>query len=332
MLGCHTAFVGEREAPESYEQYADEIWRSRSRAFLCGAFGAAVVISFATVLATVFSGNGEWAGTSGYTGKPCTATSAQARFQCTVIQDRSALTLGNLVALRKLTIPLDQADQFEVTVCGDRSAECSQPATAPDSSPAPGSTGAPHVLVGGYISAKLTSDMPGQIEPESEQVQPVISDTDAATWIWEIEPTQAGTYSASLTVTPLLGTSSTPLVAGVPYVIRLTVTESTSQHLSLAAGTVIHGSVVIISVFGATTLAGMGTWIWGRVRKRRKASAEPSAKVPAPTGPHRDAQPVPIQAHRPQHRHRRSSSSRHQRTVQPRRRRFSIRPRQTPSA
>ncbi len=52
-------------------------------------------------------------------------------------------------------------------------------------------------------------------------MQPVITDTDAATWIWELDPNEAGTFDLTLTVTPLLADTNSPLVAGVPFPLNL---------------------------------------------------------------------------------------------------------------
>lgn len=318
-LGWHTPFVGRYEASEPDGEDPEEWarWRSRpphGRMFLFAGIGAAAVGVVAVVGALVVSTGGLWATTSGFAAKPCTSASAQAQFQCSIIQDQSSLIPGTVDVLQRVTIPLGQSDQFAITICGERSPRCSPPGTASGRGRPEASKGAAQVLVGGYISAKLASGgMPGQVESESDQVQPVITETDAATWTWEIEPTQAGTFALTLTVTPLRGSSDTPLVAGKSYVTQLTVTESTGQQLAHAAG--IGGTITrnLGKVVAALiTMASAAAVIWRHARKRKKAAAEPitempaHTKTPAPTGPHLGAESVP--------RHRRPVAARHRRT------------------
>ena len=304
----HTAFVFQWEAPEP-----DEANRSR-RLLLVAAIGAALVVLAGSAVALFAASFNQWA-KSGFTARPCTAASAQAEFQCNIIEDQSALIPGTVDVLRQVTVRLGQADEFAVTVCGVHSPDCK--AAAPGLARTQDSGGAAQHLVGGYISAKLAGDMPGQIVTESEQVQPVITGTDSATWIWDVNPSQAGTFPLILTVTPLKGDSSTPLTAGVPYAISVTVTESTWQHLANVAG--LGGSLIrqLGALLGVLGISGGAVliWLWKHFRKKEEANAEPSAESPTSDEPRTDAAP----AHRVTRHRRRSPAPRHRRAPEPRR-------------
>ena len=220
----------------------------------------------------------------------------QARYQCAIIKDRSALTRGTTTLQQGISIPLGQAYEFEVTICGNQSPVCSGPSpTIAEPVPEANANSERQVWVGANMSVVLTGDMPGQINNQSQRIQPVISDTDSATWFWELDPTQAGTFDLTLTVTPLLANTDTPLKAAVPYPIRLTVTESTGQRLTTA---VKSGSSFIehlaegLGALGLTA-AGIGAWFWQRVRRRRAQQSEPQPKTLAPADGPSDAEQAP---------------------------------------
>lgn len=192
---------------------------------------------------------------------------------------------------QSISVPLNQLYQFSVTVCGDQSPVCSEPAA-----PAANAGTGRQLWVGAYMSAALSGAMPGQIVGLSQPVQPVILDTDSATWSWEVDPSEAGTFDLTLTVTPLLANTRTPLEAAVPYPIRLTVTESTGQRLSTIAvkwgGSFIDRLAEVLGALGLTA-AGIATWFWQRVRKRRAKQPEPQLNSPAPAGSAPDVEHAP---------------------------------------
>jgi hypothetical protein len=154
----------------------------------------------------------------------------------------------------------------------------------------PRHSAARQLWVGASISVLLTGNMPGTIDNQSPTVQPVITPTDAATWSWELDPNEAGTFALTLSVAPLLADTGVPLVAGVPYPIRLTVTESTGQQITHAvgsSGTFIRHLAEVLGALGLT-VAGIAAWIVQHVRKRKK-NAEQPASEPTPAAIQSDA-------------------------------------------
>jgi hypothetical protein len=220
--------------------------------------------------------------------QPCTPASPQAEYQCAIIMDRSALTRGTAMLQQSISIPLGQTYEFEVTICGDQALACALaaepvPSPLPAAAPVANAGAGRQLWVGASMSVVLTGNMPGQITSQAATVQPVISESDAASWSWELDPSQAGTFQLTLSVTPLLANTDTPLEAAIPYPIRLKVTETTGQQLTHAVSS---GSSLIerlAEVLGAAgiTIAGIATWTWQRVRKRRAKQAEPQAGNPA---------------------------------------------------
>jgi hypothetical protein len=100
-------------------------------------------------------------------------------------------------------------------------------------------------------------------------------------------PAEAGTFQLTLSVTPLLADTSTPLEAAVPYPIRLTVTESNWQKFTHFVSSVVSFLDTlggILTALGVTVVGGV-TLLWTRLRKRRRKQPEPPPSSPAPAEP-----------------------------------------------
>jgi hypothetical protein len=149
----------------------------------------------------------------------------------------------------------------------------------------------------------LDGDLPGTVSALSPEVQPVIASTDMATWTWRVEPSRAGDFQLVLTVTPLEGDTDSPLVAGIPLRIHLTVTMTAWQRVTSALDAVrgfLLGLGGLLSALGLT-FATATLYAWRKLfPKIRPTTADglvpatdPLAVSDATTGTPEPDQPAP---------------------------------------
>ena len=247
--------------------------RKPSKRLLAAVAGVLLCISGAVievVLASAYFGESY---TSSYNKiEPCRSASQQSAYQCAIIQDRDALQLGYVSLDNTIDIALGHSYAFAVTVCGSRVHYCGTTHTAeelarPEPAPLEG-----NIKVGAYLRATLLGGIPGTVQSMSAAVEPVITSSDSATWIWEITPSQAGTFELALTVTPLLANTDTPLVAGATFPIKVSVTANSEQQASTILSRIGKSAQALGGIFGAlgVTIAGTVTWLYRRMRKRRE--------------------------------------------------------------
>ena len=126
--------------------------------------------------------------------------------------------------------------------------------------------------VGGDIKAKLTSDMPGTVSLQSSEDQPVVGPNGAATWKWQLQPAQAGTFNLDLSFNVLRGGTKDLLTPDQTFSVTLTAHQSFG-HVARSAGRAVLNfaeSIGTISVALGCTAAGLVTW----ALKRRKRITE----------------------------------------------------------
>lgn len=228
----------------------------------------------------------------------------QGSFVRSVLQDRTFLFDGYAVATSSVRMPVDDTYRLTVRVCGNQAScgatptatptEEPTPTTAPtataDGTPSPDPTptasaspslapGEARVLVGGLISGRLTSDMPGTIALLSSQVQPVLTPEDRATWQWDVTPTSAGTYTLQVHLTVLRAETSQPLIADQVIEIPLQVNQ-TAAKTAEQAWFGVKEVVGVLSAAGVSLVAVIGfaaRWFIKRRRARSAREQEPTS-------------------------------------------------------
>lgn len=221
-------------------------------------------------------------------------STSQDKFVESILHDRSYLFPGYAMTVASVRTPVNTTYRLTLKVCGSRQT-CGVGPSAPGSpSSSPASPSAPAspsesaspppgemvAQVGGMISGRLTSNMPGTITPLDLERQPVIEPTDRAQWRWEITPNQAGTYELDLHVTVLHAETNDPLVADQIITIPLTV-DQTAANTARQTWSGIKEIAAVLSAFGVTVIGAIGAVVV-RIRKRRRAKAAESAEGSSP--------------------------------------------------
>jgi len=164
------------------------------------------------------------------------ASSAQESYKESVRQDRQALFDGYVWTEAHQTGRVGKSTPIVVRVCGAKSIECAASAAPPllgTTSAAPTKPAEPTpmgpflpsatIKIGGQVRAHATTDMPGRLEQVSAEVQPLILDTDFATWRWSIRPSSGGYYTIQVLFTVLSSDTGTPLLPDESIEIPLSV-------------------------------------------------------------------------------------------------------------
>jgi hypothetical protein len=211
--------------------------------------------------------------------------SRQYRYQLAVLEEREVLFGGYIVAVRELSVPIDEPFTFTVKVCGAESPCALAAAPAPDGGEGLGSSqgGAPaEIKVGGQVSANLTTDMPGRVDGNSRPEQPIITATDEAEWEWRLQPSRDGQFLLTVHFTVLRQNSTEALLPEQKYVVPLTV-RTTAEHTARSAWLGLKEVVGLLSAAGVS-LAAVVTWVVSRMRRRKKAAAT-AGSAAKPTEP-----------------------------------------------
>jgi len=156
------------------------------------------------------------------------ARSPQCTYQSGILEDRRALFPGYIYINNAVRVTVGQPYVFEAAVCGSAASSCDIPGGSARSEP---SRFQSKLLVGARIIATFEGDVPGTVQSTSAKVQPVIAPTDMARWTWLIQPSHPGTFALTLTLTPLQTKTDSPLVASVPFQIKLEVAPPKADRL-----------------------------------------------------------------------------------------------------
>ncbi len=127
------------------------------------------------------------------------------------------------------------------------------------------------VRIGGLISTRLTSNMPGTVRPLSSEIQPVVTPEDRATWQWDVTPSSVGVYRLQVHVSVLRAETSQPLIADQVIEIPLTV-DRTLAKTAEQAWFGMKEFLTVLSAAGISLVAVVG-FIVRRIIKRRRARA-----------------------------------------------------------
>lgn len=259
------------------------LWKTFLRPALAAAF-ALFAISFVLAVPAVRSSLLRISGISAtgssnskqYCGKP----SQQCKYQNMILQDRSALSPGVIVVQQAISIPLGQPYLIRAAACG-KSAVCSEYVIAGTVLPEPEPSRLQgKLLIGARIQATLQGSFPGTVHSVTPTVQPIIASTDAATWIWRIQPSRGGDFNLFLTLTPLAGDTSTTLTPDISVQIRITVTTTLWQNITSVLASVrdfLLGLSGLFSALGVTAAAAV-IWVFRRTsRIRERYSLKKSA-------------------------------------------------------
>jgi hypothetical protein len=211
--------------------------------------------------------------------------SRQYRYQLAVLAEREVLFGGYIVAVREVSVPIDEPFTFTVRVCGTEST-CALTAAPPPEGGEGGEGvgtsqggGTAEIKVGGQVSATLTTDMPGQVDANTRTEQPIVTSTDEAEWEWRLRPSQDGQFLLTVHFSVLRQGSDEALLPDQKYVVPLTV-RSTAGHTARSAWLGLKELIGLLSAAGVS-LAAVVTWVVRRMTRRKRASAPTTANEPA---------------------------------------------------
>ena len=239
----------------------------------------------------------------------------QEQFIKSFLADRAFLFDGYATTVTSIRMAIDDTYRLTVRVCGER-AGCTahftgtaSPGTSASASawasasvspaasltPVPSGTssvtpepsvepsllpGEARVRIGGLISTRLTSNMPGTVRPLSSEIQPVVTPEDRATWQWDVTPTHVGEYLLQVHVSVLRAETSQPLIADQVVEIPLTV----DRTLAKTAEQAWFGMKEVLTVLGAAgvSLVAVVGFVgrWFIKRRRARAAAKTPTNVP----------------------------------------------------
>ena len=202
-------------------------------------------------------------------------SSGQCQYDEQIISNRGALQPGYIIFPKNISVPLDQSVDLAIAVCGaaeELYCGIEMPAYAEGSAQSEQSRDQGVQLVGARIHATLTGGADGEIQALSPEIQPVITSSDQATWIWSIDASHSGSSELIATITPLQGDTDLPLAAGIVLPIQVEVTASGPQRAVIILGKVYN---FLISLGGLLSILGVtfGTislWAFRMVRSSRK--------------------------------------------------------------
>ncbi len=214
---------------------------------------------------------------------------SQTRFISEVLRDQSALFDGYVqISGVPATAKVDHSYTLTVLVCGNattcRSSARGGPPTPTDSGPAT-PTAVPtrpggQVKVGGVVSTRLTSDMPGTTTALSSQRQPILSTDDVATWQWTVTARQSGMWSLQLRITVLRGDTDEPLIPEKTIDVPVTVSDTVAHDAGQAWSWVKE----ISAVLAASGVSLVAVIAYLRRRMRRRTTENQPAADRADTG------------------------------------------------
>jgi hypothetical protein len=263
-------------------------------AIACAVFAAGVVLavpplrqalvqlssSASSVLFNSKSGGGITTGGGKPTGssKPqCSEPSEQCEYQNIILQDRSALSLGFILIQDPIRIHLGQSYNIRVAVCGKSVVMCNEYVLGTTRTEPEPSRFQDKLLIGARIQASLEGMFPGSVQNMTPLVQPIIASTDAATWIWQIQPSRGGNFNLILTLTPLEGNTNIPLVQDTPIQINITISMTPWQEITSALSYVrdfLLSLGGVLSELGVTAVAFI-VWAFRRVNRTRTKKSAP---------------------------------------------------------
>lgn len=163
------------------------------------------------------------------------SSSDQQQYQIKLAADRSSLIAGSITLPNGVSGQTSNPVRVSVTVCGPRAIVpglCGRLRT----STASGDTPANQVMTGANLKVDLTTDVQSTITLTTDEIQPVVSPTDDATWVWNVVPHQATSADEFLTVhvTALIGQTTNPLIPERTFTIPFDVATSggdTRSHI-----------------------------------------------------------------------------------------------------
>jgi hypothetical protein len=256
--------------------------------------GAAVSIAAALLVGTFSvinpgsdssSCNSNNNGTTNCTIGPCPDESDQCLYQALILKDQRALRQGYVLVQRNISIPLGQPSIFVATVCGPNVVNCDvydfAGVSSIKSEPSQFQGG---LLIGARVQATLAGDMPGSIHNLSSDTQPVITSTSNASWMWDLRPSRGGNFDLILALTPLRGSTNSPLTVGAHFLIKVNVTMSSWQKVT-SAGAAMRDFLTslggLLSALGVTFTT-VALWVLRRARKMRRARPHSAARETVP--------------------------------------------------
>jgi hypothetical protein len=229
--------------------------------------------------------------------------SDQSLYVASALQDRNFLFDGFVVTHRTVSTGVNQALTVLVEVCGSQAAshdcqtyrrglpsELTDASPSASSSPTPSATSSASptapanpdlVRLGGLIKTTLTSPMPGQIQAESTEQQPVLTSTESASWEWVVTPTATGSYTLQVHLSVLQGSTGAALLPDQTVDISLDV-HQTNENTVQGVWNGIKEFAVVLGASGVT-LGAIIAFVARRLRRRKTpAGAAPLTGPPSP--------------------------------------------------
>ena len=244
----------------------------------------------------------------GIPAEPPPTSQDQEQFIKSFLADRAFLFDGYATTVTSIRMPVDDTYRLTVRVCGEKagctahftgtaspgtSASASAP-VSPGASPAASPTPVPsgtssvtpdpsahptllpgetRVRIGGLISTRLTSNMPGTVNRLSSEIQPVVTPADLATWQWDVTPSRVGEYRLQVHVSVLRAETSQPLIADQVIEIPLTV-DRTVAKTAEQAWFGMKEVLTVLSAAGVSLVAVVGFVVRRFVKRRARADAK----------------------------------------------------------
>lgn len=134
--------------------------------------------------------------------------------------------------------------------------------------------------IGGQVRVRATTDIPGDLTPESADVQPIIAATDVGTWLWSIRPAAPGEFTVRVFITVLYADTGTPLLpeesVAVPVFVAAPAFAApplwADNIRSVACLLIIVGIIAVVSIRRWFSGGGLISRLRLRLLRRRAAA------------------------------------------------------------
>jgi hypothetical protein len=216
-------------------------------------------------------------------GRPPTATPPQVEWASDTLADRSGLPMGDIYYRRDADVTLGEPYQVSVWVCGKKSSCPPSSRATPRPSGPPGAATKP-IPIGARLKASLTASDDTTVELRSASAdQLVLTETDAAEWLWRVRPVREGRITLRCGFVVLRANTEEPLFSEKAIELRVRVKAAPKSFAERARGAGSAAwSVADKLLATAGTLATLVATVYGvRAlfrRKKKKKKATTSAR------------------------------------------------------
>ena len=220
----------------------------------------------------------------------------QAEFIKQISSDREALYKGTASTRLFRSAETNREFPMDLRVCAPQAGICAiEESLGPEvagnpgnqtfaagSGPVPAPEGANKPLgkvdVGGRVRAALVSyDSAVHIEPQSDEVQLIVSPDDVGHWFWAVTARRPGHYTLRMTVTPLRGETEEALRPPTDFRVAITVNDTWGSFGSRIASYARDFLTSIGGVAASIITAIVGYLVYRRARRSTSVPADRQA-------------------------------------------------------